>query len=312
MDRGDESRIIRRVILALAIFLLAQVLYKALAVNIAGIEFYVASDAGEKTEFEVGEKVYLKACPTLGAPATVQIEVYLYYPAESGRSPAQILPRQVFQNIRCGDTIVRYIIPSGDPEGSYSFRVRVYDQAGNFISEGYVPFAVKSPTPWWLTPEFIVAVVAILVAAVLGGFILLRRAPSPAPVAAPPQAAVETRVLAPGTIEIRAGGETLTYTGGLQLGDRLIPLKGIPQEFGREDFRGLIPDEQLAFISRRHFRISYDYSRGCFTVEDLGSKNGTFVDGEDIRGRGPVPIKDGSIISPAGIVSLRFTIRSVT
>jgi len=58
--------------------------------------------------------------------------------------------------------------------------------------------------------------------------------------------------------------------------------------FSRHDFKDLIPSPWLLYIGRTHFRIDHDYPQGSFTVEDLGRVNGTFVDWEDIRGKGPL------------------------
>jgi len=53
----------------------------------------------------------------------------------------------------------------------------------------------------------------------------------------------------------------------------------------------VIPDP---YASRRHARIFYKDDK--WYVEDLGSRNGTYVDGEDIRGRGAVELKIGMFI----------------
>ena len=53
-----------------------------------------------------------------------------------------------------------------------------------------------------------------------------------------------------------------------------------------------------------HFRIFF--SGGQWYIEDLGSRNGTLVDGVDIRGRGPTPLRDGAVITVANVVSLAF------
>ncbi len=50
----------------------------------------------------------------------------------------------------------------------------------------------------------------------------------------------------------------------------------------------VIPDP---YVSRRHLRIFFDSGR--WFIEDLGSTNGTFINGEDIRGRGAIELKPG-------------------
>jgi len=53
----------------------------------------------------------------------------------------------------------------------------------------------------------------------------------------------------------------------------------------------VIPDP---YVSRRHARIFY--RDGRWYIEDLGSRNGTYVDGEDIRGKGALELKTGMSI----------------
>ncbi|QOJ79797.1 FHA domain-containing protein [Infirmifilum lucidum] len=86
----------------------------------------------------------------------------------------------------------------------------------------------------------------------------------------------------------------------------MIPIDRLPRVYGREDFRGLVTGETLNVISRRHFEIGYDYTQGSFYIMDLGSKNGTYLNGEDIRGKGRVSLKNGDTISVAGVLNLRF------
>jgi transcriptional regulator with GAF, ATPase, and Fis domain len=70
-------------------------------------------------------------------------------------------------------------------------------------------------------------------------------------------------------------GMLLIFSGGKPL-SQAVPLPGREIELGRDSsVWGSLMDPLL---SRRHARISYD--RGRFSVRDLGSRNGTFVDGE--------------------------------
>lgn len=82
-------------------------------------------------------------------------------------------------------------------------------------------------------------------------------------------------------------------------GDRQIPLDEGENVLGRDpSARGPIPD---ASLSRRHACITV--RGGIATIEDLDSKNGTFV-GED-RVEGPRVLADGDSVR-LGLVSLVF------
>lgn len=102
--------------------------------------------------------------------------------------------------------------------------------------------------------------------------------------------------------EAAAAGETRPPAGAaLRLtwkGGRAVLAEG-EHVLGRE------PDLELAFdsatVSRRHARIRVE--GGAATIEDLGSKNGTFVNERRIEG--PTPLADGDAIL-LGSVRLRF------
>lgn len=79
---------------------------------------------------------------------------------------------------------------------------------------------------------------------------------------------------------------------------RRLPLRPGDNILGRED-DGIRLDSPT--VSRRHARISV--SREEALLEDLGSKNGTFVGGERVSS--PVRLRDGDEIR-AGAVVLRF------
>lgn len=46
------------------------------------------------------------------------------------------------------------------------------------------------------------------------------------------------------------------------------------------------------YVSRVHAKIFY--KNGRWYVEDIGSKNGTYINGEDIRGRGAIELSEGT------------------
>ncbi len=73
---------------------------------------------------------------------------------------------------------------------------------------------------------------------------------------------------------------------------------------GRKDLSPYLPPDRCAYISRRHFFIAY--IKGSFYIQDLGSTNGTYVNGIDIRGRGLVPIRSGDVISVPYVFQAKF------
>jgi hypothetical protein len=89
---------------------------------------------------------------------------------------------------------------------------------------------------------------------------------------------------------------------------KIIPVTNVRQVFGRKDFAGLLDPSLLAVISREHFTVFYDFRSGKFFIEDYSSTNGTLLNGDQIRGRGPVELKNGDIVSPAGVIDLVFKV----
>jgi len=73
---------------------------------------------------------------------------------------------------------------------------------------------------------------------------------------------------------------------------RIVRLKPGTYIVGRDPGCDIvIPDP---YVSRRHARILYKDNK--WYIEDLGSRNGTYVDSEDIRGKGAVELKIGMSI----------------
>ena len=50
-------------------------------------------------------------------------------------------------------------------------------------------------------------------------------------------------------------------------------------------------------VSERHGAIEWDEAGGCWTLADLGSSNGTALNGAEVRAGGPaVPLREGDVI----------------
>lgn len=104
-------------------------------------------------------------------------------------------------------------------------------------------------------------------------------APAPAPPTAPPSRAPD-----------RAHPGSIRVTAGPLAGTSLI-LSGAPVTFGRAPDNTIVINDD--FASSRHARIVAQ--NGAWVLEDLGSTNGTFVDGSRITS--PVSLSIGTQIT---------------
>jgi FHA domain len=92
----------------------------------------------------------------------------------------------------------------------------------------------------------------------------------------------------------------------LDIGDDLL--------IGRKDnSRGIFPDIDLgldggydAGVSRRHAILAH--KQNIYTVEDLGSSNGTFINGQRVEPQTPTPIENGDEIK-CGTLLIRVELR---
>ena len=74
---------------------------------------------------------------------------------------------------------------------------------------------------------------------------------------------------------------------------------------GREDFLGVIPSDKLYFIGRDHFKITM---KDCsFFIQDLKTKNGTTVNGEELQGSQKYKLIDGDEIVVAKSLRIKYS-----
>jgi len=305
----------KKLLITAMAFIIAVSMIELVAVPIGGVDFYVAKDGEECTEFVRGDKVYLRA--RSAETKVIDVQVELIFPAGSGKTPIVVVPRTT-KAILGYVLIYTYQIQANDPIGTYSFRITVWDTStGNLLEQKDITFIVKETGIPWM---YFLIPAAIIIIAVAGAVILLRKpkkaVPSPPPeteiargIEGPVGGLISGETLAITTPE----GGTLTIVAQLQLGPgNVIPITQLPQTFGRKDFKGKVSDEVLRAISRRHFTIDYDYSTGTFVIIDENSTNGTFVNGVDIRGRGRHPLRNGDTINIAGLVNVKFIAAPVT
>jgi hypothetical protein len=328
----DRSRVVVLLLLATLILLCQPLLAQQ---YIAGATFFTTKGGVRTNFFNPGDTVELRA-EARSPVGPYTIEVYLAYPPETGRGEV-FVGRQSSVTIHPAIIVAAYSLDPNAPYGRYSFHVRVFNTWGSLVQEGYVDFSVGSPAPSGgvttppppTTPEWAYVALAggiIGIAVLAAALILVRRPKPPAPMpTAPPPGGVGVGgtqaipgggmigIPSAGTIQLTTPeGGTRVLTAMFQVGDKIVPISSLPQSFGREDFAGIAPPEVLNAISRRakpQFTISFDYINRVFTIEDNNSTNGTLLNGENIKGKGPRPLKDGDIVSPAGVLNLKFVSR---
>jgi DNA-binding winged helix-turn-helix (wHTH) protein len=86
---------------------------------------------------------------------------------------------------------------------------------------------------------------------------------------------------------------------GLTLGQRRLSLASGENIVGRDEAAGIRIDDPM--VSRRHARILVTASGAH--IEDLGSKNGTFIEGQPIAARS-LPLRHGIQVSFGGVLAV--------
>jgi DNA-binding winged helix-turn-helix (wHTH) protein len=98
--------------------------------------------------------------------------------------------------------------------------------------------------------------------------------------------------------EVSDTGAAARPWGMLTLGDQTFPLSGAEIVIGRDPECGVRVDSKS--VSRRHARVFA--ASGQAFVEDLGSKNGTYVRRSRVEGRVPLVAGDEIVLGPVVLV----------
>ena len=304
-------------IIATSVLLLAQ---GAQAPN-----FYIVNVQGQQTTtFYPGDVVMLRVAPF----GTFAGKLAIYYIGPTG---AQSQP---LTYVYCGSNVLSttqdiQVLPVTQQTlaGRYTLYVAVYDCANNPVGTVQLEFYVytsqsaNAPLPPAIDPTLVAVIIAVIAALAGVGLALARRRapPSPPPQPQPQQPAPPPRPVAPaasqpGSTQVLSQVAARQPPSETKVGSPLaflelpsgspIPITESSAEFGRDDFKPYLPPETVQFISARHFRIYY--AGGQWYIEDLGSTNGTLLNGQQIKGKGPLPLKPGDVISPAGVIKLVF------
>ena len=129
----------------------------------------------------------------------------------------------------------------------------------------------------------------------LGPFALIHRPPEPAKAQA-----IGLPMNINSTVAARPDNVASGPVGLLFAFDELSVSTLPPLEEKDELVAGRQPDCELVIeepsASKRHAVLRWDRSAGRCTVEDLGSTNGTFLNGS-VRVRKETPLKDGDVVS---------------
>jgi len=75
---------------------------------------------------------------------------------------------------------------------------------------------------------------------------------------------------------------------------------------GRDDLNGIVSENGVKYVSRRHLVISFE--NGQYYVEDQDSANGTRLNGAEIRGKGKFELNNGDLIEVAEVITLIFRV----
>ncbi len=286
-------------------------------------------DVEEVDKFKPGETLYIWLRNTLEIGVNLSVEIEISDPEgkiASSRTIDVEVPANGLAQLYMWD------IPEVAPTGKWSIHIRLKDITFNKEYRDVIYFEVVEkappppPPPAPTIPSWAILAIGVVIAVALvtiAYYVSTRRRPREAipPEAKPPTPPTPPTPPAPRegeTIALpeaptpAAEAETVVAMARLVAPDgSIIPITGTRQSFGREDFQNLVPPDKARLISRRarpQFTIFYDFGTGQFYIEDNNSANGTLLNGKQIKGQGPQPLKDGDTISPAGVVDLKFSV----
>ena len=98
---------------------------------------------------------------------------------------------------------------------------------------------------------------------------------------------------------------TAIMTAKFVLGDGSeIDIAPMERTFGRYDLDRFVSAQDMPYISKKHLIVTFEDAK--YYAEDSGSKNGTLLNGAEIKGSGKQALKNGDQIELGKVVSLLF------
>ncbi len=104
---------------------------------------------------------------------------------------------------------------------------------------------------------------------------------------------------------------THTPTNNVSFAQLILPnnnniiVDGAERIIGREDFVGVVSTDKLLFIGKDHFKVIK--KPDGFYIQDLNTKNGTQINGEEVGGKIEKPINSGDEILVGKTLKIKFT-----
>jgi len=74
--------------------------------------------------------------------------------------------------------------------------------------------------------------------------------------------------------------------------------------FGREDFIGISVPDDLLYVGKEHFKIIK--KDDGFYIEDLNTKNGTKLNGKEIKGKGIKKLENNDDVLVAKVLEIKY------
>jgi len=271
--------------------------------NCGYVTVYPSDSYGNiKTTFVTGDFVYL----TLRSQYTCTVTLTVTLRDPTGGVTTIINNQQQYLPANTNVVISLFQVTPANPSGQWTIYATLSGVGAPpmVIEVNPPPGPPPPPCPICLILPWLIIVIVAAIIGILAVVLMRRRAeeertrvlPAPIQQAQPAPERERTKV---GVILYR-----LRLPNGME-----IPVNEPYRVFGRETFEKYgLPKDVLDFITREdrggHFKI---YLRGMkWFIEDSGSTNGTLLNGVEIRGKGPQELKDGDVISPAGVVNLVF------